>query len=503
MIRLFRSVRQSVRSRLVAWMVLTMAVSFAVVVISVRGVLLGAVANGANHDVNQEISEFYTFAADGVDPTTGQPFASTERLFEVHLSRQRAGDMELILGQLATKGAAYEQRGTHVPPLEVYDPLADPQFMAAVAVNRSGIHQSVVGPIRWGRADVEVNGQVDGALIVLHFTGLEKAGVDDTIRVLTLVALGVLLASAVVAYFTAGQILRPLRLLQRTAREVSARDLTARIPVDGNDEVSQLARTFNSMLARLEGAFDTQQRFVDDAGHELRTPITAIRGHLELLHTRSPEEQIQTVALLTSELDRMSRIVDDLLALAKADQPDFIQPRETDIGALTLDLDALAQALADRRWTLTRIADGPAVVDEQRITQAVLQLLANAVAHTGPGDEIKLSSDFVDVGGLPHVRFTVADSGPGVPLEEREHIFGRFARGSGSGKARGNTHSGAGLGLAIVDAIARGHGGMVAVGGTPGSGAVFSITVPVAAVGDPGPDDPTRPIPAGKERMSS
>lgn len=484
-------------------MVLTMAVSFAVVVISVRGVLLGTVANGANHDVNQEISEFYTFAGEGVDPNTGRPFVTTARLFEVHLSRQRAGDMELILGRLPAEGAAYEQRGARVPPLAEYDPLADGELLASVAANRSGIHDSAVGPIRWGKADVEVDGRVEGTLIVLHFTGLEKQGVNDTIRVLVLVALGALLVSAVLAFLAAGRILHPLRLLQRTAQEVSGRDLTARIPVDGDDEVSQLARTFNSMLKRLEGAFETQQRFVDDAGHELRTPITAIRGHLELLHTRSPDEQTQTVALLTSELDRMSRIVNDLLALAKADQPDFVQPHETDVGALTLDLDALAQALADRRWTLTRIADGPAVLDEQRITQAVLQLLSNAVEHTEPGDEIRLSSDFVDIGGVPYVQFTVADTGPGVPLADRERIFGRFARGTGPGSSR----SGAGLGLAIVAAIARGHGGMVTAGGTPGAGAIFTLTVPVGEVSEPGPDDPTVTVPTqsanSPERITS
>lgn len=466
-------------------MLLTMAVSFAVVVIAVRGVLLNNVANRANHDVNQEVNEFYSFAAEAVDPATGQPFTVTARLFETHLSRQRAGDHELLVGQLPSYGAIYEQRGAHVPPTEIYDPLADAQFMADVDALPSGVHQSPVGQIRWGKAHVEVNGRVDGTLIVLHFTGTEVEGVNDTIRVLVLVAIGALFVSVLVAFLAAGQILRPLRLLQQTAQEVSHRYLTTRIPVHGSDEVSQLARTFNSMLDRLEGAFSAQQHFVDDAGHELRTPITAIRGHLELLHTKTPAEQTQTIALLTSELDRMSRIVNDLLALAKADQPDFIQPTETDIGELTLDLDVLAQALADRRWVLTRIADGPAIVDEQRITQAVLQLLQNAVQHTETGDEIRLSSDFIDIGGVPYVQFTVTDTGPGVPEEDRERIFGRFARGS----AQGTAQSGAGLGLAIVAAIARGHGGMVTVGGTLGNGAIFSITVPVGDATRPPAED--------------
>ncbi|WP_432560039.1 sensor histidine kinase [Granulicoccus sp. GXG6511] len=492
---LLQNIRRSVRWRIVAWMILTMAVSFAVVVISVRGLLLTDLANRANHDVNQEINEFYSFASEGVEPGTGQPFTSTARLFEVHLSRQRAGDLELLLGHLPAYASAYEQRGTHVPAYETYDALADETLMTAIDNQQSGIHESSVGQIRWGKADVEVNGRVDGTLIVLHFTGVEEARVADTVRVLTLVALVAMFVSVLIAFLAAGQILQPLRLLHRTAREVSHRDLTTRIPVHGSDEVSQLARTFNSMLDRLEGAFNTQQRFVDDAGHELRTPITAIRGHLELLHTKTPEQQTQTIALLTGELDRMGRIVNDLLALAKADQPDFVQPRETDIAELTLHLDALAQALADRRWMLTRIADGPAVLDEQRITQAVLQLLQNAVQHTEAGDEIRLSSDFIDIGGVPYVQFTVTDTGPGVPEAEREHIFERFARGASPGTAE----TGAGLGLAIVSAIARGHGGMVTVGGTPGSGAIFSITVPVGDTAEQPAEDPEQTVlPAGQ-----
>ncbi|MDO5684138.1 MAG: HAMP domain-containing sensor histidine kinase, partial [Propionibacteriaceae bacterium] len=469
------------RWRIVAWMLLTMAVSFAVVVITVRGILLTNVANRANHDVNQEVNEFYSFAAEAVDPGTGQAFTSTAQLFATYLAQQRAGDVELMLGQLPNYGSSYELRGAHVPPPDRYDALADPALMADIARQDSGIHETAVGQIRWGKAVVEVNGETDGVLVILHFTGIEEQSVNDTIRVLVLVALGVTLVSTAIAFLAAGQILRPLRLLHKTAQEVSHRDLTSRIPVHGTDEVSQLARTFNSMLDRLEGAFSTQQQFVDDAGHELRTPITAIRGHLELLHTKSPAEQTQTVTLLTGELDRMSRIVNDLLALAKADQPDFVQPKETDIGELTLDLDVLAQALANRRWMLTHIADGPAVVDEQRITQAVLQLLQNAVQHTQDGDEIRLSSDFIDIGDVPYVQFTVADTGPGVPEQERERIFSRFARGA----ATGNAPTGAGLGLAIVAAIARGHDGMVTVGGTPGVGAVFSITVPVGDVTRP------------------
>jgi two-component system OmpR family sensor kinase len=466
------------RWRIIAWMVVTMTVGLAVVVVTVRGVLLTSVANGANHDVVQEIDEFRSFAAQGLDPETAQPFTSSARMLEVYLTRQQPSASELLLGVFPSTGHVYEQRGGLVPPSPAYDPLQDSEFLADIERTNAGRHDSVVGTIRWGKVDLEGPGGVEGSLLVLYFTQAEEGAVQETVTTLVLVSLGTLLVMVALAFIAASQILRPLRLLQRTAEEITERRLTTRIPVSGTDDVSQLARTFNAMLARLETAFDTQQQFVDDAGHELRTPITAIRGHLELLHTRTPAEQAQTITLLTGELDRMGRIVNDLLALARADQPDFVQSVETDIGELTLDIESVAQGLADRRWVLSNIADGVAAVDPQRMTQAVLQLASNAVQHTRTGDEIRISSDFVSIAGTSMVRFTVADTGPGVHPDDRDRIFERFTR---SGKD--SSVSGAGLGLAIVAAIARAHGGHIHVGGEYGAGATFTLAVPVAGTG--------------------
>ena len=216
---------------------------------------------------------------------------------------------------------------------------------------------------------------------------------------------------------------------------------------------------------------------VDDAGHELRTPITVIRGHLELMDD-DPESSQATLRIVTTELDRMGRIVTDLLALAKADRPDFVRASEdVDTSMLTVALEAKISALADRRWRVARIAEGTARLDAQRITQAVLQLAQNAVQHTRDGDAITLASDIVDDPELGRaLTISVEDTGPGVPHAEREHIFERFSHGE---PPDGRRHSGAGLGLAIVRAIAEGHHGRVDVGGEPGQGAVFTLVLPV------------------------
>ena len=148
-----------------------------------------------------------------------------------------------------------------------------------------------------------------------------------------------------------GRVLAPLRLLTDTARSITETDLTRRIPVSGHDEIAELARTFNAMLDRLERAFASQRAFVDDASHELRTPITIVRGHLELLGD-DPDERRETVALVTDELDRMSRFVDDLLLLARAERDDFLRVGEVELGALTDELLDKAARSARARWQL-------------------------------------------------------------------------------------------------------------------------------------------------------
>ena len=163
--------------------------------------------------------------------------------------------------------------------------------------------------------------------------------------------ISVLLIASALAWVVAGRLLAPLRALDETARSISETDLTRRIPVSGNDEIAELARTFNAMVDRLEGAFASQRAFVSDASHELRTPITIVRGHLELLGD-DPDERRETIALVTDELDRMSRFVDDLLLLAKAERNDFLRVDEVELGALTDELLDKAAGLGPRTWAL-------------------------------------------------------------------------------------------------------------------------------------------------------
>ncbi|OAV79487.1 cell wall metabolism sensor histidine kinase WalK [Dietzia sp. 111N12-1] len=467
------------RWRIVGWIVLTTALVLLALGLTLRTLLMADVDRTANADVVQELDEFRAFVREGVDPTTAEPFDDPERLLRLYLSRQIPAADEVHLGMDEARVFAVDRSAGDPSP---YDLAADAELLETIRASAapSGIADSPVGPVRWGKMTIaagEAPGGADAAagestFVISVFTGPERAEVDSTMRVFGWGSLGGLALTALFGYLVAGQILAPVREVRLVAERIQESDLDSRVPVHGRDDISQLAETFNAMLDRIEGAYDTQRRFVDDAGHELRTPITVIRGHLETMDPDDdPAARAETLRLVDSELDRMSRIVSDLLTMAKSERPDFVRPRPVDAAELLLDIESQAQQLGDRRWELVEIAEGEASVDPQRITQAVLQLASNAVTHTEVGDRIRIGSRWVD----GRLVVSVADEGPGVAPEDAERIFRRFDRGTAGTSGSG----GAGLGLAIVTAIATAHGGTVTLDSTPGHGATFAVDIPV------------------------
>jgi signal transduction histidine kinase len=223
------------------------------------------------------------------------------------------------------------------------------------------------------------------------------------------------------------------------------------------------------MLDRLETAFDSQRLLLDDAGHELRTPLTILRGHLELLDPADPADTAATRALALDEVDRMHRLVEDLVTLAKAERPDFVQLAPVDVGRLTDDVLDKARALGQRRWSIDERVEATVWLDAQRITQAWLQLAANAVKFSADGTKVAFGS------AVQHgrVRLWVRDEGPGVSPEDSGRIFERFTRGHA-----GRGVEGSGLGLPIVTAIAEAHGGTIQLRTRLGEGSTFTLDLP-------------------------
>ncbi|WP_347205794.1 sensor histidine kinase [Nocardioides marinisabuli] len=421
--------------------------------------------------VDQELAELSALQEDGVDPTTGEPFADVATLLRLFMERNVPDDDELLVGWVTGQQVEYVSPRT--------DPLAeDPAFVDLVEpiVEEGGTVRAELpayGELLVVAQPVAMrSGSQSGALVVVTRLEQTRAGLVETMRTYAIVSALALLVVTGAAYLLTGRLLAPLRTLRETAQEISETDLSRRLPVRGNDDITALTRTVNQMLARLESAFAGQRQFLDDAGHELRTPLTVLRGHLELLDAGDPDDVEQTRALLLDEADRMSRLVGDLILLAKSDRPDFVTPAPCDLRTLTEDVLAKASALGGRDWRLDGVAEVVVPADAQRLTQALLQLAENATKHTGPGDTVALGSAWE--GG--QVRLWVRDSGPGVAEADRETIFDRFGRGR---VPEGD--DGFGLGLSIVSAIAEAHGGRVGVedpGPEHPAGARFVITLP-------------------------
>ncbi len=274
----------------------------------------------------------------------------------------------------------------------------------------------------------------------------------------------------VLAWLAAGRVMRPIRQTTSLAERITDAALNERLPVQGHDELSRLATAFNAMLDRLRDTLAGQRRFLADAGHELRTPITVIQGNLDTLSTSDSEDR-DTLAVVADELERMTRLVNELLLLGSSERPDFLRPVPTDLSRLAASLATKAQTLGPLVWSTRSTLSGWAVLDPQRITQAVMQLVANAIAHNPNGSAAELV--FTAEGGM--LGFSVVDHGRGVATIDRERIFDRFARVD---RVHGDS---TGLGLSIVAAIAAAHHGSIAVTDTPGGGATFTLAVPRVA----------------------
>jgi two-component system, OmpR family, sensor kinase len=457
----------SLRLRLLGWALLLLAVASLASVVVIRQVLLNQLENRVTADLEQEVAE-YRLLAGGQDPATGEPFGSDlAGIADTYLTRNEPQDGESVL--ILVAGGFYA--ASPDPP---YDLSGDPALIeqwASTAASRWGeIGDTPAGPVRWLAVPIEVDGAVGGHVVVAQFTAAERAEVDRAVQMMALACLLVIVVVAAGGYLAMGRALRPLRTVTETAEAIEETDLSRRIEVTGSDEVARLARTFNAMIGRLERAFAVQQAFLSDVGHELRTPITIVRGHLELLGD-DPAERRETVALVTDELDRMNRMVNDLLVLARAEQPDFLRPAEVDVAAMMADVYAKATALGVREWGLDTVDAVVVRADPQRLTQALMQLVQNAVQFTRDGDRIALSARALD----GRLRMAVADAGVGIEPAEQERIFERFARAE-PGRQRAD---GTGLGLAIVSAIAGAHRGGVSVESRPGQGSTFTITIPL------------------------
>jgi signal transduction histidine kinase len=458
---------RSTRARVLLWLLLGLGIVELCSWQAIRGLVVPDARGRVDAALMEEVAEFRGLAQRGRNPISGRPVGDDIRtLFDVFAQLDPPEQDEALftyVGRAAYRSRAGSARAALLrPPADV---------VRALATTERGWLETEAGRGRYIAVPVRQSGEA-GVVVIAKFIAGERAEIADTLRTEALVSLGPLALVSMLAWIVAGRVLAPLRELADTARTVSATDLTSRIPVEGQDELADLARTFNDMLDRLQRTLESQKEFVDDASHELLTPLTIIRGHLELAG-EDPADRVATVELVIDEIMRMTRLIDELRVLASTRRPDFLDLEPLDAGLVVREVFDKVRGLASRDWQLESRDGGWLVGDRQRLEQALINLADNAVQYTGEEDRIAIGAE-VDEHGA---RFWVADTGPGVPADEHARIFERFAYGAGGRRHPNST----GLGLAIVSAIARAHGGSVELSSTPGDGATFAIVVPASA----------------------
>jgi len=356
--------------------------------------------------------------------------------------------------------------------------LADPVVRATLASppGSSQLVTATIGgtPVELLFAPIQVGSRTEGMFIA---SSAMASFAQERSKLLVVSIIGAAIAlgiAAISAFLLLRRLLRQVGGITQAANDISAGDLHRRLGDQGtDDEVGELAHSFDAMLDNLDTAVTAQRRLLADVSHQLRTPLTVARGQLEVLERtdlNNPVAVSETVALVIDELEHMRALVERMMQLGRSMERDQLVRETVDVRALMVDVFEASRVLASRDWLLRPLPDALLEADVAKLRGALLNLVDNAVKATGPQDSIALGATIST--DRRWVALTVEDSGPGVPQSERSSVLFRFARPG----ARDS--DGTGLGLAIVKAVAEAHGGWVEIGDSQLGGAKVTITVP-------------------------
>lgn len=326
---------------------------------------------------------------------------------------------------------------------------------------------------------VIINGETVGTLFAADTNRgeWENDFINSVNRATLLAAAVASIAALIIGVIIARHLTSPLAVLSAASRRLAGRDFGYRVPVVTNDEIGELAKSFNQMAESLEYNEKLKRNLVADTAHELRTPLAILRGNLESLQEGVIEASPGTIISLHDEVVRISRLVDDLQDISLADAGELrLKRRETGVSGLIEKVAAAFSGEAKNKnvdFTVDVQSDLPAVyVDADRIVQVLLNVLHNALAYTGKGGRVALSA----AGKGQELVFSVQDTGTGISPADLPYVFERFYR---SDRSRSRASGGSGLGLAIAKGIVEAHGGRIWVESEVGSGSTFAFSLPV------------------------
>ncbi len=392
-------------------------------------------------------ARIYLISPQGLPPVTNQ-----ERIVNEELAESGSGDSES--GEAGAGGIVSAEDG-----------------LTTISTDETGKLRVLTEPI------VSSGARIGTFRVADPLTSVDQALQSLRNRFIA-VGLGALVLSVVIAIWLANLITRPLRRMAAVASAVDSGDLSHRIDYGGDDEVGVLAEAFNHMLDRLEEGFRLQRDFVSDASHELRSPLTVLRGRIEQLAERAGDREAIAAEAdeLMREVRRMERLTDDMLTLAKAERGGLVQRRRVPIDDFVEDFRRDLPLLGPRHYSVESSVHGDLEADPDRLAQVLRNLVTNAVRHTSEDGHIEITVGSENGAAV----FAVSDDGTGIEPDQLGRIFDRFHR---TDEGRSRAEGGSGLGLAIARAIVEAHGGSIAAESPPGDGATVRFSIPGYTLG--------------------
>lgn len=488
--------RWSVRVRLTLWYAATLAVAMIVLTTTMYVVMRRTLEHGFETDLSNNAASLGARLEHELDEGDAPDLASasTVRKSQFH-------DLWLeVYDPTGRRIAASDDLGDHslgvgLDVARLARPIADPALVSldGTEIDPAGVELAVVSVPRRQTGDQYVlvagagRGAMERALALLRRLSF------------TLVPLLVALA-ALGGWLLARRALEPVAAMAEQARRMGADRLTERLAVSNpNDELGALAATFNELLDRIASSVERMRSFVADALHELRTPVAVMRSGAAVALTPpvTLDEATETLEVVRDQTERLSRLVDDMFLLARADagDPGMLRREAVPIADLAASCARAAESLGHASgvevvFSSTAKVDVVCLGDRARLEQMLMNLLANAVRYAGRGGRVGVRAGVVERKGNMLATVTVTDTGPGIPESHREAVFERFVR---IDRARARETGGSGLGLPIARWIAESHGGSLDLEDAPGSGCAFTVRLPVtAAVGAQGEVDRRR-----------
>ncbi len=349
------------------------------------------------------------------------------------------------------------------------------------------IHGLGEHPVRLLSYPIFAGDRLERILQIAESLASTEHTLDDLRTIFLMLSPFAILLLTFCGWFLANRALNPVVEITETARKITAENLNERLPIhEPGDELANLSSTINSMLARLEESFNRIKQFSADASHELRTPLAILKGETEvtLRWAKEEKELRQTLESNLEEINLMSRILEDLLALAKSEAKDLhLEIEEFSLSDLLQDIYLNAKTLAEPHKHLIRLrlqveSEIRMWGDQIQLYRMLLNIINNSVKYTRPGGVIEITLQIIDEMAV----MTIRDSGVGIPEEHLPHIFDRFYR---IDAARNREDGGTGLGLSIVKAIVDAHGGRIDVSSVVGEGTAVTITLPLRATKNP------------------